>query len=146
MSSVIRKGPDPTERSAAVLPRVKTVVGVVIVAAGLWLSFTVVGELLAVVSDPNASPWLATFRDLPADARTLGTPHGDYRIPTVALQATGIVLLAVFLYCLTNLAVVILRIGGWMLRDDAQELLQKIGERIDSAKRDAKSSKGTGGR
>ena len=41
-------------------------------------------------------------------------------------------MLAVFLYCLTSLAAVILRIGGWMMRDDAQELLGKIGERIDA--------------
>ena len=129
MSSVIRPRSEP--RRALGLPRIKTVVGLVIVAAGLWLSALVVRELLTVIADPNASPWLATFGSLPEAARTIATPHGEYRVPPVMLQALGLVLLAVFLYCLTNLAVVILRIGGWMMRDDAEEVLKKIGQRID---------------
>ena len=63
------------------------------------------------------------------------TPQGEYRLPVVLLQAVGIALLALFLYCLTNLAAVILRIGGWMLRDDADEILKKINERIDASKK-----------
>jgi len=130
MSSVIRTGSEP--RTSLALPRLKSVVGVAIVAVGLWLSVAIVRELLAVVADPGASAWLETFRELPAAARTLTTPQGEYRLPPILLQVVGLALLAVFLYCLTNLAAIILRIGGWMMRDDAEELLKKIGDRIDA--------------
>lgn len=129
MSSVIRPGSEP--RAPLKLPRFKTVAGALIVAIGLWLSYAIVRELLAVVADPNASAWLATFRDLPDEARTFTTPEGEYRWPPIALQVIGLGLLAVFLFCLTNLASVILRIGGWMMRDDADELLKKFSERIE---------------
>ena len=135
MSSVIRPGSEPLRGFS--LPRAKTVTGIVIVGIGLWLSVLIVRELLAVIGDPSASAWLATFNDLPADARTVTTPSGEYRVPPVFLQSLGLVLLAVFLYCLTNLAVVILRIGGWMLRDDAEEVLKKFTQKIEELKRAA---------
>jgi len=128
MSSVFRN--EPRSRPAVTLPRLKSVVGMIIVAAGLWLGFAVARELLAVVADPHGSAWLATFNNLPADARTISTPDGAYRLPPVLLQVVGLALLALFLYCLTNMAVTVLRIGGWMMRDDAEDLLKKIGERI----------------
>ena len=77
---------------------------------------------------------MKTFSELPKEARTITTPDGDYRIPPVVLQSVGLVLLALFLYCLTSLAVIIMRIGGWMLRDDAEEVLKKFSERIDNMK------------
>ena len=48
-------------------------------------------------------------------------------------QAVGIALLALFAFCLTNRAAVIPRIGGWTMRDDAEAILEKIGERIDAS-------------
>ena len=133
MPSVIKSGPQ--QHAQIPRPKAKTVVGIVILASGLWLSYAVVRELLIVVADPTASAWLATFGNLPPEARTITTPQGEYRLPVVLLQAVGIALLALFLYCLTNLAAVILRIGGWMLRDDADEILKKINERIDASKK-----------
>ena len=135
MSSVIRPGSEPLRRFS--LPRPKTVAGLVVVAVGLWLSVLIVRELAAIIADPNASAWLATFNDLPPDARTVTTPSGEYRVPPVFLQSLGLLLLAVFLYCFTNLAVVILRVGGWMLRDDAEEILKKFTQRIEEMKRTA---------